>query len=109
MNRQRILLADDHQIFLEGLKKLLEPDFELVGEVHDGEALVRKAAQLQPDLIVAENVAEVPPGGSVTPDAPQLAGNGESKSTTQLAAVTDVASAATTQKEMKIRWLFDFI
>ena len=54
MNRQRILLADDHQIFLEGLKKLLEPNFELVGEAHDGEDLVRKATQLQPDLIIAD-------------------------------------------------------
>ena len=41
MKKLRILLADDHKIVLEGLKSLLEPEFELAGIVEDGRALVK--------------------------------------------------------------------
>ena len=54
MKKPRILLADDHKIVLEGLKGLLEPEFELVGTVEDGRALVAQAAKLRPDVIVAD-------------------------------------------------------
>ena len=54
MKKPRILLADDHKIVLEGLKSLLEPEFELVGTVEDGRALVAEAAKLRPDVIVAD-------------------------------------------------------
>lgn len=54
MQKSRILLADDHKIVLEGLKGLLEPEFELVGTVEDGRALVAQAAKLRPDVIVAD-------------------------------------------------------
>jgi DNA-binding NarL/FixJ family response regulator len=47
-------LADDHQIVLDGLRSLLEPEFELCGMVSDGLALVGKARELQPDAIVAD-------------------------------------------------------
>ena len=50
----RVLLADDHRIFLEGLKKLLEGEFDVVGAVDDGRALVRAAVDLAPDVIVAD-------------------------------------------------------
>ena len=50
----RVLLADDHPIVLEGLKNLLEPEFELVGTVEDGKALVREAERLRPHVIVAD-------------------------------------------------------
>jgi len=50
----RVLLADDHQIFLEGLKGLLEPEFDLVGTVEDGRALVKEAERLHPDVIVCD-------------------------------------------------------
>ena len=36
MRRARVLLADDHRIVAEGIKNLLEPEFELVGIVEDG-------------------------------------------------------------------------
>ena len=36
MSRPRILIADDHQIFAEGVRGLLEPEFEVVGAVADG-------------------------------------------------------------------------
>ena len=54
MKRLRVILADDHKIFLEGLKTLLEPKYEIADAVEDGEALVAAAQQLEPDLIVAD-------------------------------------------------------
>ena len=54
MRKTRILLADDHQIVLEGLKNLLEPEFEIVGTVEDGRALVSQALKLHPDVIVVD-------------------------------------------------------
>jgi DNA-binding NarL/FixJ family response regulator len=52
--RPRILLADDHQIVLDGLRSLLEPEFDLCAVVSNGLALVEKARELQPDAIVAD-------------------------------------------------------
>jgi len=54
MRRPRVLLADDHKIVTEGLRSLLEPEFELVGVVEDGRALVAAAKELRPDVIVAD-------------------------------------------------------
>jgi DNA-binding NarL/FixJ family response regulator len=54
MKKPRVLLADDHKILLEGLKNLLGGEFELVGSVEDGRALVEQAATLRPDVIVAD-------------------------------------------------------
>jgi DNA-binding NarL/FixJ family response regulator len=54
MTRPRVLLADDHRMFAAGLKTLLADDFELVGVVEDGRAMVQAAARLRPDVIVAD-------------------------------------------------------
>ncbi len=54
MSRPRVLLADDHPVVSEGLKRMLIDDFELVGVVGDGRALVAAAKKLQPDVIVAD-------------------------------------------------------
>jgi DNA-binding NarL/FixJ family response regulator len=54
MKKARILLADDHKMLAEGLRSLLEPEFELVGIVEDGRALVARAKELNPDVIVAD-------------------------------------------------------
>ena len=54
MRKTRVLLADDHQIVLEGLKSLLEQEFEIVGMVVDGNALVNEALKLHPDVIVVD-------------------------------------------------------
>jgi DNA-binding NarL/FixJ family response regulator len=54
MKRMRVLLADDHKIILDGLKSVLEPEFELIGLVEDGRALVSTAQQLRPDVIVVD-------------------------------------------------------
>ena len=52
--RPRILLADDHLLVAEAIKSLLAPDFDLVGVVGDGRAMVESAATLQPDCVVAD-------------------------------------------------------
>lgn len=54
MKKTRVLLADDHKIVLEGLKRLLGEDLEVVGCVEDGRALVDQTAVLHPDVIVAD-------------------------------------------------------
>lgn len=54
MNKPRVLLADDHRMFAEGLKSLLADDFELAGIVEDGRAMVKAARELRPDVIVAD-------------------------------------------------------
>lgn len=55
MTHCRILLADDHEVVLEGLRRILDrPEFEVVGAVKDGRALVSAAAQLEPDIIVVD-------------------------------------------------------
>jgi DNA-binding NarL/FixJ family response regulator len=54
MSRTRVLLADDHTLLLEGFKRLLEPEFEVVGAVADGRALVAAAQTLKPDVIVLD-------------------------------------------------------
>jgi DNA-binding NarL/FixJ family response regulator len=54
MSRARLLLADDHTIFLDALTKLLEAEFEVVGTVTDGRELVSKAADLKPDVVVLD-------------------------------------------------------
>jgi DNA-binding NarL/FixJ family response regulator len=52
--RPRVLLADDHLMVAEALKSLLAPEFDLVGVVEDGRALVEAAGKLRPDVIVAD-------------------------------------------------------
>jgi DNA-binding NarL/FixJ family response regulator len=53
--RSRVLIADDHLVVLEGLRRILDrPEFEVVGTVRDGRALVEAAAALKPDMIVAD-------------------------------------------------------
>ncbi|MBT8371718.1 MAG: response regulator transcription factor, partial [Deltaproteobacteria bacterium] len=54
MQKIRVLLADDHTIVLEGLKKILEPAFELVGTVDNGRDLVDETLKLRPDVIVVD-------------------------------------------------------
>jgi DNA-binding NarL/FixJ family response regulator len=54
MNRTKILLADDHKMFVQGLRALLEDEFDLVGTVENGQALVEAAGQFNPDVIVAD-------------------------------------------------------
>jgi DNA-binding NarL/FixJ family response regulator len=56
MARIRILLADDHTLFRQGVKTLLatEPDMEVIGEAADGIGAVEKATELKPDVILMD-------------------------------------------------------
>ncbi len=54
IRRPRILLADDHTLVAEACKKLLEPEFEVVGIVGDGHAMLRANEVLKPDVIVSD-------------------------------------------------------
>ena len=53
-NRPRVLIADDHTLVADLCKKLLQTEFEVVGIVANGRALVRAAAALKPDVIVVD-------------------------------------------------------
>jgi DNA-binding NarL/FixJ family response regulator len=52
--RATVLLADDHAIVVEGLTRLLEREFTLVGTVTDGARLIDAARQRRPDVIVTD-------------------------------------------------------
>jgi DNA-binding NarL/FixJ family response regulator len=56
MEQLRVLVADDHPIFRDGLRMLLGsiPEFEVVGEAAHGAEVVQLAASLQPDVIVMD-------------------------------------------------------
>ena len=54
MPKARVLLADDHRLLLEAFEKLLQPDFEVIGAVVDGRALLTAALELKPDVIVLD-------------------------------------------------------
>ncbi len=56
MEKTRIIIAEEHIIFREGIRRILEddPEFEVIGEVGDGEELVRLALELKPDVILMD-------------------------------------------------------
>lgn len=54
LTRIRVLLADDHKAILDRVAKLLEPEFEVVGKVNDGQALLEASARLEPDVLVLD-------------------------------------------------------
>jgi DNA-binding NarL/FixJ family response regulator len=54
MKRYKILIADDHKMFAEGLAGLLEDEFDLVGIVGNGKALIEAATSQELDLIIVD-------------------------------------------------------
>ncbi len=54
MSRPRVLVADDHRIVAEGIRGLLESEFEVVGIAGDGSALLSDAKELRPDVVVVD-------------------------------------------------------
>lgn len=54
MNRPRVLLAEDHPRVADELRKLLEPEFDVVAVVADGNALLREAGETRPDVVVTD-------------------------------------------------------
>jgi DNA-binding NarL/FixJ family response regulator len=53
-SRSRVLIADDHTLVAELCKRLLETEFDVVGTVSDGRALIRAAIELKPDVVVVD-------------------------------------------------------
>lgn len=53
-SRPRFLIADDHAIFAEALRAVLEEEYSVLGVVTDGRAMVAEAARLKPDVIVVD-------------------------------------------------------
>jgi DNA-binding NarL/FixJ family response regulator len=53
-NRARLLIADDHTLLAEACKNLLEPEFEVVGIVDNGRALLRMAYELKPEVVILD-------------------------------------------------------
>jgi len=59
MSRTRVLLADDHAMTIKQWRTLLEPQFDVVGAVGDGQALIDAAVSLRPDVIVTDIVMPI--------------------------------------------------
>ena len=54
MSRARVLLADDHSVMLDRVGVLLNPSFEVVGAVPNGQEMISAGIHLDPDVIVAD-------------------------------------------------------
>jgi len=74
----RIVIADDHPIFRDGLRRLLEsePEFKVIGEASDGAEAVKLARSMKPDILLLDLAMPKHPGlealrdlstGSATP------------------------------------------
>ena len=58
MEKIKILIADDHPIFRDGLRVRISkvPEYQLVGEANDGEEALKKILQLKPDIVIMDIV-----------------------------------------------------
>lgn len=71
--RPRILIADDHTLVADLCKRLLETEFEVVGIVNNGRALVRAVADSRPDVIVVDIAMPILNGLDASAQARQIA------------------------------------
>src|SRR5215831_4594228 len=53
-HKARLLIADDHTLVAEACKKLLEPEFQVVGIVYNGRQLLQVAQELMPDVVIID-------------------------------------------------------
>ncbi|HJZ82076.1 MAG TPA: response regulator transcription factor [Pyrinomonadaceae bacterium] len=54
MKKPKIILADDHTILMDALKKLVEPEFEVIATCSDGRELIEAAVKFNPNVIVLD-------------------------------------------------------
>src|SRR5215471_1018191 len=54
MKRIAVLLADDHDMLIDGLVHMLRRDFEVVGVAHDGRTMIEMAKEKRPHVIVSD-------------------------------------------------------
>jgi DNA-binding NarL/FixJ family response regulator len=54
MRKFRLLMADDHTLVLEGLKRILESEVDLVGMAENGREMLRMAEELKPDVVLVD-------------------------------------------------------
>ena len=54
MARVRVLLADDNPPLLAAVRRLLGPEFEVVGEAHTGDEAIQLARDLRPDVVLTD-------------------------------------------------------
>lgn len=54
MQMPTVLIADDHTMIVDAFRKLLEPHYEIIATVSDGRALLEKAPELKPDVVVID-------------------------------------------------------
>ena len=54
MQSRRVLLGDDHALVIEGFRRILQTEFEVVGAAEDGKTLVSDALRLKPDVILID-------------------------------------------------------
>lgn len=52
--RHTILIADDHELMVDGLRKLLEPDYDVLGAVSDGRQILPEVLRLDPQLVLVD-------------------------------------------------------
>ena len=70
----RVLIADDHPLFREAVRKLLEsdPGFDVVAEVGTGRDAIRVARELSPDIVLLDLMMPDTPGLAALPELAQL-------------------------------------
>ncbi len=56
MKKTKILIADDHQVIMDGIKHALTdcPEFQVVGEAFDGHQAIEQAEALKPDIVIMD-------------------------------------------------------
>jgi DNA-binding NarL/FixJ family response regulator len=54
VKKPTILLVDDHVIFAEGLRRILESEFQIVGIARDGHTMISEFLKLRPDIVIAD-------------------------------------------------------
>ena len=113
----RILIADDHAIFRDGLRRLLEsePGFSVCGEAADGHQALKSIAELRPDLLLLDLAMAGLPGLEVLTRLPAQSNPPRTIVLTaaidpmQMARALQLGAAGIVLKESATRVLFDSI